>query len=127
MIYISATQVDTAVLFSTAITLAAFVPLFTMQGVEGQIFSPMARTYAYALAGALFATFTITPVLASFLLPEHVEETETVVVRAIRAVYTPVLTAGASRPPADRLARRCLSRFQRVSGLAAWNRVPARP
>jgi cobalt-zinc-cadmium resistance protein CzcA len=91
LIYISATQVDTAVLFSTAITLAAFVPLFTMQGVEGQIFSPMARTYAYALIGALLATFTITPVLASFLLPEHVEEAETIVVRAIRAVYTPVL------------------------------------
>ncbi len=91
LIYISATQVDTAVLFSTAITLAAFVPLFTMQGVEGQIFSPMARTYAYALIGALLATFTITPVLASFLIPEHVEEKETVVVRAIRAAYTPVL------------------------------------
>jgi cobalt-zinc-cadmium resistance protein CzcA len=91
LIYIAATQVDTAVLFSTAITLAAFVPLFTMQGVEGQIFSPMARTYAYALVGALLATFTITPVLASFLIPEHVEETETIVVRAIRAVYTPIL------------------------------------
>jgi cobalt-zinc-cadmium resistance protein CzcA len=91
LIYISATQVDTAVLFSTAITLAAFVPLFTMQGVEGQIFSPMARTYAYALIGALLATFTITPVLASFLLPEHVEETETIVVRAIRSAYTPIL------------------------------------
>ena len=91
LIYISATQVDTAVLFSTVITLAAFVPLFTMQGVEGQIFSPMARTYGYALCGALLATFTITPVLASFLLPEHVNETETIIVRAIRAVYTPVL------------------------------------
>ena len=75
LIYLSAVQVDTAVLFSTGITLAAFVPLFTMQGVEGQIFSPMARTYGYALIGALLATFTITPVLASFLLPEHVAET----------------------------------------------------
>ena len=91
LIYLSAIQVDTAVLFSTAITLAAFVPLFTMQGVEGQIFSPMARTYGYALIGALLATFTITPVLASFLLPEHVAETETLVVRTIRAAYTPVL------------------------------------
>jgi heavy metal efflux system protein len=36
-------------LFSAAITVAAFVPLFTMQGVEGQIFGPMARTYGYAL------------------------------------------------------------------------------
>lgn len=91
LIYLSAIQVDTAILFSTAITLAAFVPLFTMQGVEGQIFGPMARTYAYALAGALLATFTISPVLASFLLPEHVEEAETLVVRAIRAIYTPLL------------------------------------
>src|SRR5215475_10812753 len=45
LIYISAVQVDKAVLFSTAVTVAAFVPLFTMQGVEGQIFNPMARTY----------------------------------------------------------------------------------
>ena len=45
LIYISALQVDKAILFSTAITIAAFGPLFTMQGVEGQIFGPMARTY----------------------------------------------------------------------------------
>ncbi len=69
MILISAIQVDKAVLFSTLITVAAFVPLFTMQGVEGQIFGPMSRTYGYALAGALIATFTVSPVLASFLLP----------------------------------------------------------
>ncbi|MBV8839896.1 MAG: efflux RND transporter permease subunit, partial [Alphaproteobacteria bacterium] len=49
----SALQVDKAVFFSAVITVAAFVPLFTMQGVEGQIFSPMAKTYGYALFGAL--------------------------------------------------------------------------
>jgi heavy metal efflux system protein len=91
LILVSALQVDKAVFFSTAITVAAFVPLFTMQGVEGQIFSPMARTYGYALIGALLATFTVSPVLASYLLPEHIEETETVVVRALRRIYTPVL------------------------------------
>jgi len=91
MIFASALQVDKAIFFSTAITLAAFVPLFTMQGVEGQIFSPMAWTYAYALAGALLATFTVTPVLAWLLLPVHVRETETIVVRALRALYQPVL------------------------------------
>jgi cobalt-zinc-cadmium resistance protein CzcA len=91
LILISALQVDRAVFFSAAITIAAFVPLFTMQGVEGQIFNPMARTYGYALVGALIATFTITPVLASFLLPEHVSEVETIVVRILRAIYTPVL------------------------------------
>jgi cobalt-zinc-cadmium resistance protein CzcA len=62
-----------------------------MQGVEGQIFSPMARTYGLALFGALLSTFTITPVLASFLLPEHVAEAETIVVRALRGIYVPVL------------------------------------
>jgi cobalt-zinc-cadmium resistance protein CzcA len=91
LILTSALQVDRAVFFSAAITVAAFVPLFTMQGVEGQIFNPMARTYAYALFGALIATFTITPVLGSLLLPEHVNEAETVVVRWIRALYTPAL------------------------------------
>ena len=91
IILISALQIDRAVFFSTAIIVAAFIPLFTMQGVEGQIFSPMARTYAYALVGALLATFTVTPCLASLLLPEHVSEVETVVVRAIRAIYVPVL------------------------------------
>jgi heavy metal efflux system protein len=90
-IFVSALQVDKAVFFSAAITVAAFVPLFTMQGVEGQIFNPMARTYGYALFGALIATFTITPVLASYLLPEHVHEAETIVVRALRRVYTPAL------------------------------------
>ncbi len=91
VIFASALQVDKAVLFSTAVTVAAFVPLFTMQGVEGQIFNPMAKTYGYALVGALIATFTITPVLASYLLPEHVHEAETIVVRALRKIYTPVL------------------------------------
>jgi len=91
LIYISALQVDKAILFSTAITIAAFGPLFTMQGVEGQIFGPMARTYGYALAGALIATFTVTPVLSSFLLPKNIKEVETIVVRALHAAYKPVL------------------------------------
>jgi cobalt-zinc-cadmium resistance protein CzcA len=91
LILIAGLQVDKAILFSTAITLAAFIPLFTMQGVEGQIFNPMAKTYAYALAGALMATFTVTPVLSSLLLPKHLEETETFVVRFLRMIYSPAL------------------------------------
>ena len=91
LILVSVLQVDRAVFFSATITVAAFVPLFTMQGVEGQIFGPMARTYGYALAGALLATFTVTPVLASVLIPEHVKETETVVVQWLRNAYSPVL------------------------------------
>lgn len=91
LILLSVLQVDKAVFFSSLITVAAFVPLFTMEGVEGQIFNPMARTYGYALVGALIATFTITPVLASLLLPEHVQEAETIAVRALRSIYAPML------------------------------------
>jgi cobalt-zinc-cadmium resistance protein CzcA len=90
-ILVSSLQVDRAIFFSTTITVAAFLPLFTMQGVEGQIFSPMARTYAYALAGALMSTFTVTPVLATLLLPERVRHAETILVRALRRLYEPVL------------------------------------
>ncbi len=86
-ILVGATEVGTAIFFSVAIIIAAFIPLFTMQGVEGQIFAPMARTYGYALLGALLATFTVSPVLSAFLLPETVQEQETVIVRKLRAVY----------------------------------------
>src|SRR6266481_3915670 len=91
LILASALEVDKAIFFSATIAVAAFVPLFTMQGVEGQIFNPMARTYGFALAGALLATFTITPVLASMLLPAHIAEVETFVVRGVRAIYSPAL------------------------------------
>lgn len=91
MIYLSVAQVDNSVLFSTLVTVAAFTPLFTMQGVEGQIFGPMARTYAYALAGALIAAFTVSPVLASYLLPAKIEEKETLFVRALQRAYQPAL------------------------------------
>jgi heavy metal efflux system protein len=97
LILISAMQVDKAVLFSALITVAGFVPLFTMQGVEGQIFGPMARTYGYALAGALIATFTITPVLASLLLPQDVKEAETFIVGALHRAYNPTLRTALRR------------------------------
>src|SRR6516162_7141064 len=97
LILISAIQVDKAVLFTALITVAAFVPLFTMQGIEGQIFGPMARTYAYALAGALISTFTATPVLASIFLPERMKETETIIVRTLQRIYRPVLRFALNR------------------------------
>src|SRR5438105_3535221 len=87
----AAVEVDRPILFSVMITIAAFLPLFTMQGVEGQIFGPMSRTYAYALLGAVIATFTVTPVISSLLLPARVNEVETFLVRQLRKVYQYVL------------------------------------
>src|SRR5262245_64978791 len=70
-------DVSRSIFFAAAIIIAAFLPLFTLSGVEGNIFGPMARTYAYALAGGLLATFTVTPALSAIILPVHIHETET--------------------------------------------------
>jgi cobalt-zinc-cadmium resistance protein CzcA len=59
------------VLFSTAIILVAFIPLFTMQGVAGQIFSPMSVTYGFALCGALMFALIFAPVLGYMTAPEE--------------------------------------------------------
>ncbi|MEH2483774.1 cobalt-zinc-cadmium resistance protein CzcA [Nitrobacteraceae bacterium AZCC 2146] len=85
-------DVSRSIFFAAAIIIAAFLPLFTLSGVEGNIFGPMARTYAYALAGGLIATFTITPALSAIILPARVEETETWIMRQLHRLYMPVLT-----------------------------------
>ena len=86
-----AAEVDRSIFFSVAIIIAAFIPLFTMEGVEGQIFSPMAKTYGYALVGALLATFTVVPMLSSYLLPETTVTREPLVVRLLKIGYHRVL------------------------------------
>jgi cobalt-zinc-cadmium resistance protein CzcA len=90
-IYNSAIEVNQAIFFSAAIIIAGFVPLFTMSGVEGHIFGPMAKTYAYAIAGGLIATFTVSPALCSILLPDRVKEVETIIVRLLHRIYRPAL------------------------------------
>jgi cobalt-zinc-cadmium resistance protein CzcA len=84
-------DVSRSIFFAAAIIIAAFLPLFTLSGVEGNIFGPMARTYAYALAGGLIATFTVTPALSAIILPSHLEEAETWIVKKLDRIYVPVL------------------------------------
>jgi len=83
----AARQVGRPIFFSTAIIVVAFVPLFTMTGVPGKIFAPMSITYGFALLGALLMALTLAPVLCSFLLKGPIRETDTAVVRIIRAMY----------------------------------------
>ncbi len=90
-IYRGAADVNRSIFFAAGIIIAAFMPLFTLSGVEGHIFGPMAKTYAYALAGGMLATFTVTPALCALLLPEHVQETETWAVRMMHRLYAPAL------------------------------------
>lgn len=91
VIHAAGNEVGLSILFAVAIIIAAFVPLFGLGGIEGHIFSPMAKTYAYALLGAVIATFTVSPALCALLLPENINESETVVMRALHAGYAPIL------------------------------------
>jgi cobalt-zinc-cadmium resistance protein CzcA len=84
-------EVNGAIFFAATIIIVSFLPLFTLTGVEGHIFGPMARTYAYAIIGGLIATFTATPALALLLLTGDIEERDTFAVRALQRVYTPAL------------------------------------
>src|SRR5216683_8258518 len=68
--------------FSTLIFVIAFLPLFTMKGVEGAIFSPMSRTYAYALGAAILLAITLSPVLSSYFFAH-----------GMRSFHNPVWTA----------------------------------
>ena len=88
-----AVEVNRAILFAAAIIIVGFIPLFTLSGVEGHIFGPMAKTYAYAIAGGLIATFSVTPALSAMLLPAHVEEAETRFMGILRRFYIPILAA----------------------------------
>ena len=87
----AAADVSRSIFFAAAIIIAAFLPLFTLSGVEGHIFGPMAKTYAYALGGGLLATFTVTPALSAIILPAHMQETETKIMQWLHRAYMPVL------------------------------------
>jgi cobalt-zinc-cadmium resistance protein CzcA len=75
--------------FSTVIIGIAFLPLFTMTGVSGVIFSPMAHTYAFAIGGAILMALTLTPVLAARFVPGQSEEKESIIMRVLHKVYAP--------------------------------------
>ena len=104
MLY-AGSEINRGILFAAAIIIASFLPLFTLTGVEGHIFGPMAKTYAYAITGGVIATFTVAPALSLLLLPDKLSDVETRVVRALRRLYAPlarlalankVLTLGAA-------------------------------
>ena len=79
------------ILFSKAILLTAFIPVYTLQRVEGRIFRPMALTLTYALVtGTIFAVFVV-PALLSFVVKRASKEEDSWVVRKLIAIYRPVL------------------------------------
>jgi cobalt-zinc-cadmium resistance protein CzcA len=94
----SAREVATPMTFSTLIIGVAFLPLFTMTGVSGVIFAPMARTYAFAIGGAICLALTLTPVLASKVIPPDAEESESAIMRVLHKVYRPAFDLAMTYP-----------------------------
>ncbi len=80
-------EVERSLFFSTAIMVCAFLPLFTMQGPEGQIFGPMADTYAFALGGALVLALTAAPVLCLLLFRNLKPSEDNFFVRWLKKSY----------------------------------------
>src|SRR5208283_2465738 len=83
----AASEVAGPIFFSTLIFMIAFLPLFTMRGVEGAIFSPMSHTYAYALGTAILLAVTLSPVLGSLLLSKKMRELPNPIWRLIQRLY----------------------------------------
>jgi cobalt-zinc-cadmium resistance protein CzcA len=76
--------------FSTLIIGVAFLPLFTMTGVSGVIFSPMARTYAFAIGGAIVMALTLTPAVSTWALLPDTEEKDSALMRLLHRFYDPL-------------------------------------
>src|SRR5579872_5939998 len=86
-IRIAAHEIERSLLFSTLIMVCALLPLLTMQGSEGQLFRPMAETYAFALGGALLLAVTIAPVMCLLLFRDLKPRPDNFLVRFLKRGY----------------------------------------
>ncbi len=94
------TAVDLArpILFSKAIIIIAFLPIFTFQRVEAKIFSPMAFTLSFALLGSLIISLTLVPVLLSYLIGPRLIESHNPLVEGMERHYRSLLEAVLRHP-----------------------------
>ncbi len=84
----AAHEVQRPVFYSIGIIITAYIPIFTLQRVEGRLFKPMAWTVAFALAGGLIFSMLLAPVLASFLYPKGTREWHNPLMSTITRFYT---------------------------------------
>jgi heavy metal efflux system protein len=94
----TAADMGRTILFSQAIIIAAFLPIFTFQRVEAKIFSPMAFTFSFALLGSLLVTLTLIPVLLSYLLGPRLREQHNALVQGMERQYRRLLEFVLERP-----------------------------
>ena len=86
----AAREVANPITFAIIIIIVVFLPLFSLQGLEGKLFKPMAFNISFAMAGSLLLTLTIIPVLAALILKPK-EERDTLLVRWVKRGYLPLL------------------------------------
>jgi cobalt-zinc-cadmium resistance protein CzcA len=96
----AAAEVGRPMGFSTLIIGVAFLPLFTLTGVSGVIFRPMAHTYAFAIGGAIVLALFLTPSLSSRLLPPAIDHRENALMRLLHRIYAPFFDAALRNPKA---------------------------
>jgi cobalt-zinc-cadmium resistance protein CzcA len=84
----AAHEVQRPVFYSIGIIITAYVPIFTLQRVEGRLFKPMAWTVAFALLGALIYSMFIAPVLSSFLFRKEIREWENPLMKLFTRAYS---------------------------------------
>ena len=87
----AAIEVRKPTMFGELIIMIVYLPILTLEGVEGKLFRPMAMTVIFALAGSMIMSLTLMPVLASYFLPKHIEEREPWLIRLAKRLYRPVL------------------------------------
>ena len=87
----AAIEVRKPTMFGELIIMIVYLPILTLAGVEGKLFRPMALTVIFALAGSMFLSLTLMPVLASYFLPNKIEEREPLLIRFIKRIYKPIL------------------------------------
>jgi cobalt-zinc-cadmium resistance protein CzcA len=90
-IFEAAHEVQRPVFYAIAIIITAYLPIFTLQGVEGRLFKPMAWTVAFALLGALLFSILVAPVLSSFFFAKGAREWRNPVMTWLTARYRSTL------------------------------------
>ncbi len=86
----AAREVVNQIAFAILIIIVVFLPLFSLTGLEGKLFKPMAYTITFAMAGSLLLSLTLVPVLAAMILKPK-EEKDTFLVRRAKRIYLPLL------------------------------------
>lgn len=100
----AALEVRGPTMFGELIILIVYLPILALEGIEGKLFRPMALTVVFALVGSMLLSLTLMPVLASLCLPRHPQHGDTRLLRALKRVYRPALSAALRRRTAVILA-----------------------